>query len=156
MKVPVRLRAGIADDVEAMYQLDLLCFAPPFRFDQRTLRRCALQPGAMVMVAESAQEIVGFVVVNLRNRGLLVGAYVATLDVHPAHRRAGLARLLMRNIERRAANNGATQIELHVAVENAAAVSFYEAAGYRMVTHVADYYAAGVDAWVYGKSLVKG
>ncbi len=133
------LRAGTAADVPAMYRLDCACF------DQASMRRFARRRGAIVLVAESAGELAGFVIVHVdRKMG-----YVVTLDVAPGWRRMGLARELMESAEVKARQGGAVGMGLHVHVGNAAAIAFYESCGYERGELVRDFYGDGVDAWVY-------
>src|SRR5579871_1173327 len=96
-----------------MYALDLECFAPPFRFTRRAMRRFAEQPGAITLLSETdtqPPQLAGFVIAHLEGRA----AYIATLDVAPAFRRRGLARTLMQETESRALAAGAQEIALHV------------------------------------------
>jgi ribosomal-protein-alanine N-acetyltransferase len=147
------LREGTAADVAAMYALDLLCFQEPFQFDLRAMRSFVTQPGAIVLVAAwaaaSGDAMLGFVVVNMNRRG----AYVTTLDVHPDCRRLGVARKLVAEAERRAAEAGAGIMALHVYVENRAAIALYEAAGYVQGSRVRDFYGRGMDGFGYRKQL---
>jgi len=137
-----------------MHRLDLLCFEPPFQFDLHAMRRFALEPGAFSVVAERGWEMAGFIVVSMwRRRRMAPLAYVVTLDVHPELRRRGLATELMREAERRAATQGAEAILLHVSAENGAGIAFYEAAGYRRMELVTDFYASGRDGWLYRKAF---
>jgi ribosomal-protein-alanine N-acetyltransferase len=94
------LRPGTKADVEAMYRLDCLCFEEPFRFDLWTLRRFATQRDALVVVDETEGALRGFVIAEVSRRREVACGYVATIDVHPEHRRAGLARRLMAEVER--------------------------------------------------------
>lgn len=149
----VTLRNGTPSDVDAMYALDLLCFDKPFRFDFRSMRRYATSPGAIVLIAEIAGEIAGFIVINPTRRRALHAAYITTLDVHPDFRRQGIARQLVVEAECRAAHSGATHMQLHVHTGNASAIAFYESAGYQQAMLTPDFYASALDAWVYRKSL---
>ncbi len=145
------LRSGRAADVPAMHALDLVCFEEPFRFDLKSMRRFALRVGAIVVVAESLGELVGFVVVHLE-RGRL--AYVVTLDVAPEFRRKGLARGLMVSAEEEALRAGAERMELHVFAGNAAAIAFYERMGFERVVLDEGFYGEDLDAWTYWKRLL--
>jgi ribosomal-protein-alanine N-acetyltransferase len=149
----ITLRDGTPADIEALYALDLLCFDEPFRFDIRSMRRYATSPGAIVLVGEIANEIAGFIIVNPTRRRSLHAAYITTLDVHPDHRRQGIAHQLLAEAEHRAAVSGATSMQLHVHTCNVAAIRFYESAGYQQAMLTPDFYAAGLDAWTYLKPL---
>jgi ribosomal-protein-alanine N-acetyltransferase len=149
----VRLREYRAGDLEAMYALDLACFAEPFRFSRRAMRGFAEANGAAAVVAEvSAEagedaELVGFCVAQREGNA----GYVVTLDVAAGWRRRGLARRLMEEVEARMQAAGARGMALHVSVENAGAIGFYEGMGYERVGKVRGFYGRGGDAWVYRK-----
>ena len=140
----VRIRAGRPEDVEAMHALDMECFAEPFRFDLRSMRRFAMGKRSVVRVAEEdGGELVGFVILERMGRGL---AYVVTLDVAVGFRRGGVARRLL---EEAVVASGAGMVVLHVFAGNAGAIGFYEAAGFDFVERVAGFYGVGLDGLVY-------
>ena len=153
----VRLREYRVGDLEAVWALDVACFAEPFRFSRRALRGFAEERGAAAVVAEvgagegpdADAELVGFCVAQ--REGDM--GYVVTLDVAEGWRRRGLARRLMEEVEARMRAAGAAGMELHVSVENAGAIGFYEGMGYGRVGRVKEFYGRGGDAWVYGKKL---
>ena len=149
----VTLRNGTSADVEALYALDILCFEKPFRFDFRSMRKYVTHPEAIVLVAEVDGEIRGFIVVNPTRRKALHSAYVTTLDVHPEFRRHGIARMLVAEAERHAAEAGAVTIQLHVFTGNDSAIEFYESLGYERLLLTEDFYATQLHAWTYFKSL---
>ena len=149
----ITLRNGTPADINAMYELDLLCFDKPFRFDFRSMRKYATHPEAIVLVAEVDGQLRGFIVVNPKRPRALQSAYVTTLDVHPDFRRQGIARALIADAERRAAETGAATIQLHVVTGNTDAIGFYESAGYEQLLLTEDFYAVGLNAWTYFKSL---
>ncbi len=151
------LRDAVPSDLAAMHQLDQLCFAEPFRFDRPIMRRYASEPGAIVLLAHAGPvdgpELLGFVLINLLRQRTLPLAYVTTLDVHPYHRRQGIAAALMRKAEARAAASGATILRLHVSIANLAAIRFYERLGFSRDSHLPDFYGDGLDSYVYNKLL---
>ena len=143
-------------DYEAMHHLDLQCFEPAFQFDMETMRQMAEDPSAIVVVAERAatHEMIGFLIVHLLRSNGLRDAYVVTLDVAPDERRAGVATLMLTHAEQQARSAGAHRVALHVAVENMAAIRFYERQKYAKAGSVKGFYReAGTDASVYAKRL---
>jgi ribosomal-protein-alanine N-acetyltransferase len=156
MPGPFVIRQAIAADHEAMFLLDHLCFEEPFRFTWSAMRRFATQPNAIALVsdrqgADGVPSLAGIVIVHVERGDR--SAYLVTLDVHPAVRRQGLARLLIEEAERRALATGARRMVLHVWVGNDAAIRFYERRGYVQQTLEKHLYADGVDAWTYAKVL---
>ena len=63
-------------------------------------------------------------------RVLLDEAELLTIATHPDHRRQGLARALMEDWHRQAADRGATRALLEVAADNTPAQALYIACGY--------------------------
>lgn len=145
----ITLRDYRSGDWQAMHALDVRCFAPLFRFTRRAMRNFAETPGAIILLAEDDGLLAGFCIAHIENRT----GYVVTLDVAPAFRRKGLARGLMHELEIRTQATGVDNMALHVFPGNLAAVKLYEALGYERAETAADFYASGIDALVYRKSL---
>jgi ribosomal-protein-alanine N-acetyltransferase len=151
-------------DVEPMVRLDEACFSAAFRFDRQSMRRFAEARGAVVVVAERALgalqdgrawALSGFVIVHLESSGTERYGYVVTIDVALELRRAGLGEQLLRRAEEQVRAAGVGRMGLHVAVDNDAAIRFYEHMGYVCVGVAKRFYsAAGTDASIYIKELV--
>jgi [ribosomal protein S18]-alanine N-acetyltransferase len=156
MSGEVSLRDYRDTDLEAMFRLDVACFAPEFRFDRESMRIFAEERGAVALVAEAMDGgVVGFVIVHLERVAAGWRGYVVTLDVAEEWRRKGLAGMMMREAEARAVAAGARWMELHVFTGNAAAIRFYERLGYeRSGTKRRFYGSEGLDAFVYRRELV--
>jgi ribosomal-protein-alanine N-acetyltransferase len=147
------LRGYRADDLDALYGLDVVCFAPPFRFSRAAMRRFAEARHALVVLAEHAGGVVGFCIVHVeRVRDQSVG-YIVTLDVAPEHRRQGVAQRLMVEAERQAGEAGCTQLALHVHTGNEAAQRFYARISFSAVTLEPGFYGKGLDAQLWRKPL---
>lgn len=142
-------------DLETMHRLDQVCFEPQFRFDRDTMREFAERPSALALLAEQGvSELAGFVIVHIEQEAGRRYGYVVTLDVAPSERRHGLATLLMKEAERRAAAAGASLMGLHVFTGNIGAIRFYERIGYELVGAQPRFYGhAGLDALLYRKML---
>ena len=142
------------EDLEAMFRLDEICFEAAFRFSRRTMRAFAEKRDSMVVLAERAEAVAGFVIVHLEEcEGERCG-YVVTLDVAPDERRRGLAGMLMAEAERRVLEAGVQEMALHVAEGNVGAIRFYEGRGYVLAGREVGFYTeAGVDGLVYAKVL---
>lgn len=150
----VQLREYRKNDLDAIVELDEVCFAPEFLFDRSFMRQFAEARNAVTLVAEGEQgKLAGFVVVHVEQTRSGKRGYLITLDVAIAYRRKGLARRLVQTIEDRVEAAGAHWMELHVFVENEAAIRFYEAAGYKRKALRRAFYGEERDAFVYRKLL---
>jgi ribosomal-protein-alanine N-acetyltransferase len=155
MSGDIVLRSYRTTDLDAMFRLDKTCFAEEFRFDRESMREFAEERNAVVQIAESCGEIVGFVIVHVEGAVSERQAYVVTLDVAAEYRRKGLAGWLMQEAEASALAAGVRWMQLHVFTGNAAAISFYERQGYERIGLSRRFYGkAGLDAFRYRKSLV--
>ena len=143
-------------DLEAMYQLDVLCFERPFRFSRGMMRRFAEARGAVVRLAvlsAAPETVAGFCIGELSRAGSALELYVVTLDVAPGYRRQGVAQALLEAVEGTAREAGANAAALHVHQGNGAAMALYERCGYIVSGLAPAFYGAGLDAWIYRKQL---
>lgn len=148
------LREYQAADLDAMFVLDCVCFAEVYRFSRRAMRGFAEARGAISLVAvEKDDFLAGFVIAQRQGPARRRYGYVVTLDVAPEWRRRGLAKRLMAKAERGMEEQGADTMVLHVSTENEAAWRFYEKTGYERVGVEADFYAKGMDAFLYVKPV---
>jgi ribosomal-protein-alanine N-acetyltransferase len=135
-------------DWKEMYELDLVCFEPTFRFSQREMRRLAEERGAVTLLAEAGTELAGFCIVHRDGKW----GYIVTLDVAPAWRRRGVAARLLADAEAQARQVGASGMGLHVHNGNSGAIRFYESMGYTRVGMAEGFYGRGIHALVYRKT----
>jgi len=143
------LRSYRPGDWQAMHALDLLCFAPAFRFSRGAMRSFAEAPGAFSLLAHAQGTLAGFCIAQLEDRT----GYIVTLDVASAWRRRGLARRLMAELESRLLAAGAAEMHLHVFTGNEAAIRFYESIGYTRIGMAENFYAQNLHALVYRKKF---
>ncbi len=102
-------------------------------------------------IAEDGSQIVGYCGVFLPAPG--VEADVLTVAVLPSHRRQGIAREFMRQIEDWSREHMASAMMLEVEISNESAITLYESLGYRKIAIRMDYYGPGKDAHVMRKEL---
>ena len=152
-----RYRGG---DFEALYALDVACFAPRFRFSRKMMLETVTSPRAVVRLAcedlEHGKEIVlGFGAVNLEEGNGFRFGYLATLDVAPESRGRGVGTALMGAMEVEVVRLGGRWMVLHVYVENMGARFLYERLGYERVGREHGFYGPGHDALLYRKQLAQ-
>ena len=99
------------------------------------------------------ERIVGFLIYWLVHDEV----HILNVATEAAHRRKGIARVLMTETERRAEEAGATLLTLEVRRSNVGALELYRTFDYRAVGVRPNYYAdEGEDAIVMVKELKKG
>jgi ribosomal-protein-alanine acetyltransferase len=135
----VILRPATADDVDAVASLEGEVFGAD-AWSQDSVRSELTGERRVTLVA-CAPEVVGYAVTAA------VGDVVdlQRIAVHPAHRRHGLARLLLAAVSERADGD---RMLLEVSAGNTAALAFYAAEGFTEIDRRRRYYRDGSDAVV--------
>lgn len=141
------IRAADVHDIDALYELEELCFAER-RFQKEHILYLLKNPRAATYVFENGN-ILGTLVVQDER----VLTRVLSVGVHPRHRRQGIGRELMAAAEHAAHRFGTEEVRLEVNVKNAGARAFYEALGYEVVGRLPQYYSWGDDALAMRKEL---
>ena len=142
------------DDFAALYEIELACFQPPFRFSRATMRQLISDPDSATWIAFEHEQMAGFAIVYWSHPPEQSVAYIQTLEVAPAHRNRGIAGELLRRLEESVRSAGAQVIWLHVAESNAPAIRLYESHGYIQQGRERDFYAKTIDALLYAKPIV--
>ena len=118
-----------SEDVGAVLQLWRQSEATPGVTDTADdLRRAVEEGPAVVLVAEVQGRVLGSIIGTFDGwRG-----NIYRLAVHPNHRRHGVARALVAEVEKRLAEQGAKRITALVETDQPRAMNFWEAVGYRV------------------------
>lgn len=145
------LREATTADFERLWQIDQACFDAELAYSRAELRFYIKLPAAFTLVAENNDEICGFVV-GRRARGST--GHIITIDVLKGVRRAGLGSLLLSAAEARLGEMHCRSVTLETAVDNIAAISFYQRHGYGIMRTLPRYYSNGLDALEMLKDLV--
>jgi ribosomal protein S18 acetylase RimI-like enzyme len=131
------LRECRTEDVGAVLEMWQQANATPGVTDNADdLRRAIAESEANVLVTEADGQIVGSIIGTFDGwRG-----NIYPMAVHPNHRRQGIARALVAEVEKRLAQQGAKRITALVEKDHPWATSFWRAVGYgldnRIVRHV--------------------
>jgi len=145
------LRDHRSADFEALWQLDQECFPPELAYSRTELAGYIRRQGSLTLVAEHEGKIAGYIVAERGGREV---GHIITLDVRAQARRSGLGSKLMAAAEERLRAMGCASVLLEVAVDNAAAISFYHRQGYATLATIPRYYNDQADALLLGKKLM--
>lgn len=139
-------------DIDRLMRLNLRCFKQGENYTRHTFNYLLTQPQSMGLAAETpSSELAGFVLLMNNPDG---AAHITTVGVAPEHRRRGIARKLIDEIETLLRKKSASTIVLEVRVSNLAAQDLYSQAGYTIVKRMTRYYHNGEDGFLMMKSLV--
>jgi ribosomal-protein-alanine N-acetyltransferase len=146
---PVTLRSYEPHDFAALYRLDQACFPAGISYSKTMLRYFLKLPSADCLVATEGPRIAGFILTE-ENPPL---AHIITLDVAEAHRRRGAGSALLAESERNLSLRGVRTILLETAMENEAAIAFWQRHGYGIEAVLKRYYLGRLDAYEMRKRL---
>lgn len=149
----LRLRPARREDLDALLELDRACFRPGIAYSRTELRYFLFHARSVSIVAEDEDGIAGFAIVEFHfEKGQRTG-HIITIDVAEAQRRRGVGRLLMDALLERCREAEAVRLRLEVAVDNAAAIAFYERLGFTETGRIPGYYMGKLDAMTMGLAV---
>jgi [ribosomal protein S18]-alanine N-acetyltransferase len=147
--VNLTLRNYKPEDFDTLHEIDQLCYEDEVAYSKRELRAYLRFRGSDCVVAEAQGAIAGFCI-SARQGGR---GYIVTIDVLPQYRRLHVGTALLRETERRLAENGVREVALETATDNDSAVAFWQKHGYCSRGVREGYYPNGRDAFSMMKRL---
>ena len=151
MSATFTLRNYEPHDFAAIHRLDQACFPSGISYSKTTLKYFLSLRSADCIVAIENDRIAAFILTE-ENPPL---AHIITLDVAEAIRRRGVGTLLLQESERNLILRGVRHVLLETAIENSAAVAFWQRHGYRIEAVLKRYYLGRLDAYEMRKILPK-
>jgi ribosomal-protein-alanine N-acetyltransferase len=150
------IRPAAREDLDALFLLDQACFRPGIAYSKTELRYFLFHPRSVSIVAEDESGIAGFAIVEyLLEEGRRVG-HIITIDVPAAHRRTGVGRLLMESLLDSCRETETPAVRLEVAIDNEAAIAFYQRLGFTQTGRMRGYYMGKLDALAMRMALTSG
>jgi [ribosomal protein S18]-alanine N-acetyltransferase len=144
------LRSYEPHDFAALHKLDQSCFPAGISYSKTTLRYFLTLASADCVVAADGVHIAGFVL-SEENPPL---AHIITLDVAEKQRRSGVGTALLQQLESNLSARGVRSVLLETAINNEAAVAFWQRHGYRIEATLRRYYLGRIDAYEMRKLLL--
>ncbi len=128
----VSIRAATADDAERLATLLTDEGYPAGPSDLTTRIAAFSTPGSRVLVAEAADVVVGFIAFHVIPRFETEERFIRliTLVVDPGERERGIARLLIADVERIAAEEGVSFVEVTAGHHRPEARQLFASLGY--------------------------
>jgi len=130
-----------------VHELERICF-PEDAWPLLDVIGVLTLPSVVRLKALNGEQLIGFIAVDIRRRQN--EAWIATIGVHPDHRRRGVGRRLLAAGE---AQLETAKVKLTVRASNQAAIALYERFGYHQVQVWRRYYEGGEDGVVMEKTL---
>lgn len=131
----MRIRDARAGDAGAIDALERQCFADPW--PEEAVAAYINGGNCLMLCAEGeGGELLGYVGMQ----HVLDEGYIGNVCTAPQHRRRGVARALLAELEERSRRLGLAFLTLEVRASNAAAIALYEGAGYGRVGTRPGYY----------------
>lgn len=142
--MPLRIRHTTTDDLETLHSIERECFTlAAFTKDQLTY--LLENPKSISLIAQTDNEIIGFIIGQIHDHLTTRTAHVYTLDVAVKHRRKGIGLRLLKELEERFIDNGVEVCHLEARRGNVAALELYQKHGYTEAGILKDFYSKGVD-----------
>ena len=131
----MRIRDARGGDAGAIDALERQCFADPW--PEEAVAAYINGGNCLMLYAEGeGGELLGYVGMQ----HVLDEGYIGNVCTAPQHRRRGVARALLAELEARSRRLGLAFLTLEVRASNAAAIALYEGAGYGRVGTRPGYY----------------
>ena len=125
----IRIRVATSEDVDAMAELDAVCFSSPwsrasFEAELTTNRL------AWYLVAEELDDRIGIVIGYAGLWAIEDEGHITNVAVHPDYRRKHLGHILVDMLIEETKKDGLKRFTLEVRVSNQAAICLYEKFGF--------------------------
>jgi ribosomal-protein-alanine acetyltransferase len=138
-------------DISDCWRLDQRCFSDGEAYDRETIRYLVSHAQSVChKIISPSDQMLAFVVGMIEPDGT---GHVVALAVAPEHRRSGLGRRLMAEVEQGFLRRGITTVRLEVRTSNVAAQKLYLNLGYKIVRRMSRYYTSGDDGFLMVKNL---
>lgn len=143
----IKIEPATLWDLNAVRDLERICF-PKDAWPLLEMVGVLSLPSVLRWKATEGERLVGFVAADVRHSQDI--AWIATIAVHPDHRRRGLGGRLLTLAED---GVDARAMRLSARASNREAIALYQARGYEQIDVWPKYYRGGEDAVVMEKRL---
>jgi ribosomal-protein-alanine N-acetyltransferase len=126
--------------LDRLYEIEKECFDKE-AFTRMQIAQLLTNYNSVGLIARVNGEIVGFIVGVIYVDRKAVNGHILTIDVSPLHRRRGIGRILLQEMESILRKKGVQACLLEVREDNAPAIGLYRKLGYEEIGRLKNYYA---------------
>ena len=139
MSMAVKIGTATIKLLDRLYEIEKQSFQHE-AFSKREIGYLLKDYNSVSLVARVNGDVVAFAIGRIeQEEGTLYG-HIFTLETLPLHRRKGIAKKLLKELEAMFAERGARESRLEVRENNIAAVTLYQKFGYEQVGRLEGYY----------------
>lgn len=135
------IREATLEDLDIIHYIETNCFDSD-RISKRSLRNMILNPNSHLLVYTHYNKTAGYILTLFPLRSKLARHY--SIAILPEYRKRGIAKKLLKNVERRSI--GSAGFKLEVRKSNVIAAKLYKDLGYMSRRLKKQYYEDGEDA----------
>jgi len=125
--------------LDRLYKIEKECFDKE-AFTRKQIAQLLTDYNSVSLIARVNGEIAGFIVGVIYLDRKAVNGHILTIDVSPLHRRRGIGRVLLQEMEIIFAKGGVQACLLEVREDNAPALGLYRKLGYEEIGRLKNYY----------------
>jgi|SRR5271157_294166 len=135
----LRVRDASIADLDRLCEIERGCFAEE-AFTKRQISQLLTDYNSISLTAIENGDIIGFIIGMIYPEGKTVTGHILTIDVSPDHRRKGIGRMLLQEIEGIFAQKSVQACLLEARENNVAALNLYRKLGYTEIGRLENYY----------------
>jgi ribosomal-protein-alanine N-acetyltransferase len=137
-KYPSGIRLATAEDLDAIYKIELKSFPGPTAYSRRQLAHLVLRSNGTCLVESQGDVIRGFIIIAYGQRSLT--GNIETVDVDPDFHSRGIGLKLLSAAHDDMRRLGMQWVQLEVSENNKPAIKLYKKAGYTFKERIEKYY----------------
>ena len=139
--IDIKIRLARLEDLSQICEIERASFPDPY--PPLLLETLFVHSPEVFLVAVEGVRIVGYISACRKQRTV----HIASIAVHPTHRRKSIAKELVATLIKKMTNMGVASITLEGRVSNTAAQNLYKSLGFRHSKTLKKYYENGEDAF---------
>jgi len=125
--------------LDRLYEIETECFGEE-AFTKKQIAQLLTDYNSISLIARENGEIVGFVVGMIYPDRKAINGHILTIDVSRSHRRKGIGKMLLQEMESIFSQKGVQSCLLEVREDNVAAISLYRKLEYKEIARLENYY----------------